>query len=272
MASPAPEAAAAAPVAPVVAAPAAAAAAASNPPNETIYVHNLNEKVKKAVLKKSLHSVFSQFGKIVDIVALRGFKLRGQAWVVFENKAAATNALRQMQNFPFYDKPLIIEFAKTQSDVISKKAGTFKPREKRKREEPVKGAAAKPAAAVAAPAAAPQAAAAMDVVGAAQPPPVQPPLVQPPRHQPPVAAAPAVQNPPNSILFATALPAECTQSMLSMLFQQYRGFREVRMVPGKAGIAFIEFDDEMVATLALQGLTGFKLTPTDTLQLSYAKR
>eukprot|EP00953_Heterococcus_sp_UTEX-ZZ885_P000784 944-Heterococcus_DN1.PRE.2 len=135
MASPAPEA-AAAPVAPVVAAPAAAAAAASNPPNETIYVHNLNEKVKKAVLKKSLHSVFSQFGKIVDIVALRGFKLRGQAWVVFENKAAATNALRQMQNFPFYDKPLIIEFAKTQSDVISKKAGTFKPREKRKREEP----------------------------------------------------------------------------------------------------------------------------------------
>ena len=41
-------------------------------PNETLYVHNLNEKIKKAPLKKSLHSVFSQFGKIVDVVALRG--------------------------------------------------------------------------------------------------------------------------------------------------------------------------------------------------------
>ncbi|CAN0332854.1 unnamed protein product, partial [Hapterophycus canaliculatus] len=46
--------------------------------NHTIYVSNLNEKIKKPHLKKSLYSVFSQFGKIVDIVACRGLKLKGQ--------------------------------------------------------------------------------------------------------------------------------------------------------------------------------------------------
>jgi RNA recognition motif-containing protein len=51
--------------------------------------------------------VFSQFGKILDIVACKTLKLRGQAWVVFDDVTAATNALRQMQGFPFYDKPMV---------------------------------------------------------------------------------------------------------------------------------------------------------------------
>ncbi len=60
-----------------------------------------------AELKKSLYAVFSQFGKILDIVACKTLKLRGQAWVVFDDVTAATNALRQMQGFPFYDKPMV---------------------------------------------------------------------------------------------------------------------------------------------------------------------
>jgi RNA recognition motif-containing protein len=62
---------------------------------------------KFAELKKSLYAVFSQFGKIVDIVACKTLKLRGQAWVVFEDVTSATNALRQMQDFPFYDKSMV---------------------------------------------------------------------------------------------------------------------------------------------------------------------
>lgn len=58
-------------------------------------------------MKKSLYAVFSQFGKILDIVNLKTLKLRGQAWVVFDDITAATNALRQMQGFPFYDKPMV---------------------------------------------------------------------------------------------------------------------------------------------------------------------
>jgi RNA recognition motif-containing protein len=83
---------------------------ADTPPNQTIYINNLNEKVKKEELKKSLYAVFSQFGKILDIVACKTLKLRGQAWVVFDDVTAATNALRQMQGFPFYDKPMVRAF------------------------------------------------------------------------------------------------------------------------------------------------------------------
>ena len=51
--------------------------------------------------------MFSQFGKVVDVVALKTLRLRGQAWVVFSDVAAATNALRAMQGFPFFDKPIV---------------------------------------------------------------------------------------------------------------------------------------------------------------------
>lgn len=43
----------------------------------------------------------------MDVVSLKTPKLRGQAWVVFTEVTAASNAVRQMQNFPFYDKPMV---------------------------------------------------------------------------------------------------------------------------------------------------------------------
>jgi RNA recognition motif-containing protein len=77
------------------------------PPNQTLYLNNLNEKVKKGPLKKALYAVFSQFGPVMDVVCMRTNRLRGQAWVVFENVADSTNALRQMQGFPFFDKAMV---------------------------------------------------------------------------------------------------------------------------------------------------------------------
>jgi RNA recognition motif-containing protein len=213
---------------------------ASIAPNQTVYINNLNEKIKKDALKKSIYSVFSQFGKIVDVVCCRGLKLRGQAWVVFADVGAATNALRQMQGFPFYDKPMRIAFAKSKSDMVAKADGTFKPREKRKREEPV---------------AAPRVAKAITEHAA------PPPKVSKPSNAP-----------PSNVLFASNLPEDCSDMMLGILFQQYAGFKEVRMVPGNKGIAFVEFADETNASLALQGLDGFKLTPADALSLVFAKR
>ncbi|KAK1279220.1 U1 small nuclear ribonucleoprotein A [Acorus gramineus] len=96
---------------------------------------NLNEKIKLPELKKSLYAVFSQFGKIVEVLALKTLKDKGQAWVVFEDVSSASNALRQMQGFPFYEKPMKIQYAKTKSDVIAKADGTIVPRERRKRHE-----------------------------------------------------------------------------------------------------------------------------------------
>lgn len=66
--------------------------------------HNPNFIVE---LKKSLYAIFSQFGEILDIVALKTLKMRGQAFVVFKEIPSASKALQSMQGFPFYDKPMV---------------------------------------------------------------------------------------------------------------------------------------------------------------------
>ena len=38
---------------------------------------------------------------------MKTYRLRGQAWIVFADVAASTNARNAMQGFPFYDKPLV---------------------------------------------------------------------------------------------------------------------------------------------------------------------
>lgn len=110
-------------------------------PTHTIYINNLNEKVKKDDLKKSLYAIFSQFGQILDIVAMKTLKMRGQAFVIFKEISSATNALRTMQGFPFYDKPMRIAYSKSDSDVIAKIKGTFKERPKKvKQPKPIQSA------------------------------------------------------------------------------------------------------------------------------------
>lgn len=81
-----------------------------------------------------------------------------------------------------------------------------------------------------------------------------------------------VNHVPHRILFAQNLPDACTVEMLTPLFQQYAGYQEVRMVPGKKGIAFIEFQDLVQAGIALQSLNGFKLSETETLHLTYGNQ
>ena len=77
---------------------------------------------------------------------------------------------------------------------------------------------------------------------------------------------------PNSILFIQNLPDEATSMMLEMLFQQYPGFREVRMVEAKPGIAFVEFEDDVQSSVAMQALQGFKISPQNPMAITYAKK
>ncbi|XP_028771155.1 U1 small nuclear ribonucleoprotein A [Neltuma alba] len=231
------------------------------PPNMTIYINNLNEKIKLDELKKSLHAVFSQFGKILEVLAFKTLKHKGQAWVVFEDVSSASNALRQMQGFPFYDKPMRIQYAKTKSDVIAKADGTFVPREKRKRHDE-KGKKRKD-----------QHDANQAGMG------INPAYGGTYGATPPIAypggaksMAPEAPAPPNNILFVQNLPTETTPMMLQMLFLQYPGFKEVRMVETKPGIAFVEYGDEMQSTVAMQALQGFKITPQNPMLITYAKK
>uniref|UniRef100_A0A8C6ILF7 RRM domain-containing protein n=1 Tax=Mus spicilegus TaxID=10103 RepID=A0A8C6ILF7_MUSSI len=184
--------------------------------NDTIYINNLNEKIKKDKLKKSLYAIFSQFGQILDILVSRSMKMRGQAFVIFKE------VMKSTQGFPFY-KSMHIQYAKTDSDIIAKMKGTFEERD-RKRE----------------------------------------------KRKPKSQETPA--NPPNHILFLTNLPEETNELMLSMLFTQFPGFKEVRLVPGRHDITFVEFDNEVQAGTAGDALQGFKITQNNAMKISLAKK
>uniref|UniRef100_A0A3Q0ST64 Small nuclear ribonucleoprotein polypeptide B2 n=1 Tax=Amphilophus citrinellus TaxID=61819 RepID=A0A3Q0ST64_AMPCI len=207
-------------------------------PNHTIYINNINDKIKKEELKRSLYALFSQFGQIIDIVAMKTMKMRGQAFVIFKELTAATNALRQLQGFPFYNKPMRIQYAKTDSEVITKAKGSYGDKEKKKKEkkkpqEPAANVTKKPAG---------------------------------------VSEASVPDNPPNYILFLSNLPEETNEMMLSMLFNQFPGFKEVRLVPGKHDIAFVEFESDTQAGVAKDALQGFRITATCAMKITYAKK
>jgi len=87
-------------------------------------------------------------------------------------------------------------------------------------------------------------------------------------------AAPQALPPaaPNRILFVENLPTQCTDMMLAMLFQQYAGFKEARLVNGKPGIAFVEFLDVSQSVVAKQALHNFKITPTNNMKVTYARQ
>jgi U2 small nuclear ribonucleoprotein B'' len=213
-------------------------------PNNTIYVNNLNTKIKMDELKKSLYAIFSQFGPIHDIIQGKAWRLRGQAWVVFKEIAAATAAIRAMQGFPLFDKPMRIQYAKTESDLIAKQKGTFVERPRREKDKKIKKEKKETKKAA-------QTAAAGGAVGVA-----------------------TGNEPPNKILFITGLPNEATAdaSMLTMLFRQFPAFKEVRLIPGRPDIAFVEFESETHSSVARDALEGFSITPTHAIHVSFAKK
>lgn len=221
------------------------------PPNQTLYVNNLYEKLTKDELRKSLYAVFGQFGKVLDVVCLKTYRMRGQAWVVFEDVVSATNAMHSMQRFPFFDKPMRITYATSKSDAAAKADGTFEGADRKARSK--RNTAARDA------------------------------LLQKgkerktgPGH---VSGGPggATQTTaggtsgPNKILFVQSLPETATVQMIQMLFSQFPGFQEVRMVEARPGIAFVEYEADSQATTAMKGLQDFKITPQNAISISYAK-
>lgn len=83
------------------------AMASSNPPNATLYINNLNDKVNKDELKSQLYALFATYGKIIDIIASKSERMRGQAFLVFSDLAGATSAMRACEGMVFYDKPMV---------------------------------------------------------------------------------------------------------------------------------------------------------------------
>ncbi|KAI8920287.1 U2 small nuclear ribonucleoprotein B''-like protein [Powellomyces hirtus] len=225
------------------------------PPNQSLYVRNLDEHVHKEELRRSLYYLFSQHGQVIDVVALKSMKMRGQAFVVFREIASATSAMRSLQGFPLYSKSLSITYAKSKSNAVKIREGAYL------------GAGRPPSATAPAVAAGPAAPS-----GTKRPHDGDEEDGDAKRvRNEDEGAGPTTENPPNRILFLSNLPTSVSEDMLAMLFQQYAGFKEVRLVPGKTGIAFVEYETDIQADTAKTVLNGFKLAPTVSMGVEFAK-
>lgn len=235
------------------------------PPNQTLYVNNLYEKISQETLRESLHAIFSQFGPILDIVTGKSVKKRGQAFVVFSSVTHATNALRSMQGFPFFEKPLRIQYAKSKSDAVSKLDGTFKstflPESLSSR-----------------------------ILGLEKNDPEKKDTINDKRLQERMVKQDKVNKPCNrinptkfsSFKIFQKIRAICYSPCFSnnsqvrptalIHFDSLLGFVEVRMVESRPGIAFVEYENEHLSAVAIQGLQGFKVGPEHFMNITYANK
>lgn len=112
---------------------------------ETLYLHNLNEKVQipgehnsfqlTSVMKETLKTLFKPYRPLGEVVAHRNVRMRGQAFVSFHDKESAARALAEVNEFPLYGKPMIVAFARTRSDVVVAKKGNLEEWKKQRLEE-----------------------------------------------------------------------------------------------------------------------------------------
>lgn len=97
------------------------------PPNQTIYVNNLEDKINVDKLKSLLYEFFCSYGIILDIVIKKSKTSRGQAFIVFNSVASSTLAMKGLQGKLFLNKKININYAKTKSSIVDKLEGTYKP-------------------------------------------------------------------------------------------------------------------------------------------------
>jgi RNA recognition motif-containing protein len=75
----------------------------------------------------------------------------------------------------------------------------------------------------------------------------------------PPAVIPDEYLPPNKTLFVQNIPDDYDVDSLSALFGRFEGFREVRLVPGRKGIAFVEYETESGSISAKERMANIPL-------------
>lgn len=218
-------------------------------PNATLYVRNLDEKIKIPALIKALRDIFGEVNPVVDVIAKKSIKRRGQAFVVFESADAAQEAMDTLQGLDVLGRPLELAFAKTRSDAtVVKEEGeeALEAHKKQRLAEKERKQALEA-----------QEAAAKSAKRAAEPSSL---AERPAKSSKPTAGAMADEyNPPHKILILRDLPSDYTKEAVTAVFQRFPGLKEVRMVPGRSGLAFAEYNDEIEAAVAREAMNGVTL-------------
>lgn len=240
----------------------------------TLYVKNLNEKVRLDNLKECLFSIFSRFGRVIQVSAKRNVVMRGQAFIVFQNPAHAQEALKKLNKVPFFGKPMEVQWAKRDSDitlspmqadrakktrkrVISKsyfQSAKFKERMTKKlalRSKEMQGIEKLN----------------MNILDR---------MLNPgashagPKSDKPNLATQKRLNEPHSMLILEKLP-EISTEQLRGLFSGLEGFKEIRHILSKR-IALVNFEDSNVASSALETVESHVFEGGDPICINFAKK
>ncbi|KAJ2617023.1 hypothetical protein H4S08_000507 [Coemansia sp. RSA 1365] len=261
---------------------------ASIPPNQTLYIRNLNDKIQKEVLKHTLYGLCIAYGRVLDIVALKTMKMRGQAFVAFEDITAATAALRQLNGRRIFGRPLQVEYALSKSNVVAQNDGSYRFDEPHKHMSAVErkrmlgitkqpltgedhgkrrqsdndddGHAAKKRV-TEHDSESQSTDESSDDIGPA------PPTTNADYEE----TQDDAEVGPSSTLFITNLPDNVSIDILAGLFQKYAGFQEVRPVPGKRNMAFVEYATVDSASAARNVLDGFKLSADQPMRVAFSR-
>lgn len=230
--------------------------------------------MKPEVLADALKTIFSEFGNVVDIVAKRNLKAKGQAFIVFDQPSAAHNAIEEVEGFELFGKPMKVAMARMRSDKTvemncsneeldahkrhrqaekgerssnyrSRMTNTHISLDKRKALEAADEQRHLKRAAGGAPEARPSKS-------------VKPSGLKS-TSAPASAVVPDEYLPPNKILFIQNVPDEYDIDGLNAIFGRFDGFREIRLVPGRRGIAFVEYENEQGAITAKENTAGMVL-------------
>ncbi|KAK6499784.1 hypothetical protein TWF481_010142 [Arthrobotrys musiformis] len=238
--------------------------------NSTVYCRNLEESVKIPVLTATLETLFSQYGTILEIVAKKNLRARGQAFVVFDSPDAAERAIKEVQGFNLFEKPMVLQYAKTKSDatVQSESSEAEFDAHKRRRLAEKERKQALRAAEAQKHLKRPAASGPSQGLGADARPAKKTQISAPSApgglKSTAAPAAPQIPDeylPPNKILFLQNLPDNATSDILNGIFGSFEGFKEVRLVPGRKGIAFVEYENEAGAISAKENTQGMSLGP-----------
>ena len=214
-------------------------------PNQTLFISHVYDKLNKSTTKHVLYALFSQFGRVLDVVYSK--TLRGRAWVVFEDVQMATAAKLNLDGFEVYGKGIRVSYARTKSDAVAKMEGSWKADGRSRQVR-------------------------YDELGAGDAYGTDGKASQSRGDGTVGCSAGDVEvGNPNKTLFVEGLPEGTKEEMLKVLFGQFPGYTGGRMVPGKVGMAFVDFKDVGSSGIALQGLQGFQIGVGSVLRLTYAK-
>ena len=200
-------------------------------------MRNLNERLRIEKLKEELHKVFDSFGSCI-IVAMRGIRRKGQAWIIYESIQSSQDAMTELQGQLFHGKKLDIAFSSNHSHVTLLRKGLQVKRSVSDNSNIVEPKRSKP----------------LPVVDSFFSHERQTVELSDAR-----SSAKQSYNRPNKILLVENLPENFGIADLEPLFSVYAGFVEVRPIPGR-GMAFVEFSDDHRSQVALNKLNGYQLS------------